>query len=260
MTASALYLGSVVHTRLRPVTHRLRYRVLYALFDLDELPDLSTRLRWFSLNRFNLFSFNERDHGDGSALPLRGQIEEQLRRAGVAPDGGPIRVLCMPRVLGAVFNPLTIYFCHRRDGTLAAMLYEVNNTFGQRHSYLIPVTGDAAPILRQSCAKRFYVSPFMDMTMTYHFRVTAPAGRAAVGITAEGPSGPMLAASFAGRRLELTDANLLRGFLRHPLLAASVIAGIHWEALKLWIKGMRTRPRPAAPAQPVSFVLPEDGR
>ncbi len=266
MSASAIYAGSVVHTRLRPVRHRLRYRTLCLLLELDELPELARRLRLFSLNRFNLFDFRDRDHGEKSGAPLREQIEAQLRRAGIEPAGGAIRLLCMPRVLGAVFNPLSVYFCYAaptppQDGALQAMIYEVHNTFGERHSYLIPVEHDAAlPRLRQSCAKRFYVSPFLDMAMTYHFRIAPPAERVAVTIEARDMAGAILMATFAGRHAPLTDANLLRAFLRFPVLAGQVWGGIHWEALKLWCKGLALRPRPAPPGDPVTIVNPTRSR
>ncbi|HEX3994786.1 MAG TPA: DUF1365 family protein, partial [Acetobacteraceae bacterium] len=128
MTYSAIYHGQVVHTRFRPVRHRLRHRMLWLLLDLDELPMLAQRLRLFSLNRFNLVDFRDRDHGDGSVISLRTQIEQHLRGAGLAVDAGAIRVLCMPRVLGTVFNPLSVFFCYRADGRLQAMVYEVHNT------------------------------------------------------------------------------------------------------------------------------------
>jgi DUF1365 family protein len=258
MSASAIYAGRVLHARWRPVRHRLGYRALYLLLDLDELPELSRRLRLFSTGGFNLFGFRERDHGGGSDRPLRSYVESHLRRAGIEADGGPIRLLAMPRVLGTVFNPLSVYFCHRADGTLAAVLYEVNNTFGERHSYLIPAGTTAGGVLRQSCAKCFYVSPFLDMKLTYHFRVAPPGERASVVVQTHDSEGPILTAVFAGARAPLTDANLCRAFLRHPLLAMQVLGAIHWEALKLWRKGLRVRPRPAPPHQAVSITLPAD--
>ncbi len=253
MSVSALYLGTVVHTRLRPVRHRLRYRMLTLLLDLDEIPALAQRLRLFSVDRFNLFGFSERDHLAAGGEPLRRQVEAALAAAGIAPDGGPIRLLAMPRVLGSVFNPLSLFFCHGGDGALRAVLYEVNNTFGQRHSYLIPVDGPGLPI-RQECAKDFYVSPFMDMALRYRFRLTPPAEKFGVAIEVRDDAGTVLTAGFAARRHALTDGALLRGFLRHPLLAAQVLGGIHWEAVKLWRKGMRVQPRPVPPPEPISIV------
>jgi DUF1365 family protein len=258
MIHSAIYHGQVVHTRFRPVRHRLRHRMLWLLLDLDELPTLARRLRLFSLNRANLVDFRDRDHGDGSKISLRVQIEQNLRRAGLVVDGGAIRVLCMPRVLGTVFNPLSVYFCYRSDGRLQAMLYEVHNTFGERHSYLIPVADGDTPVVRQSCAKAFHVSPFMDMTMTYRFRVTPPAERAIVAIEGSDADGKLISTAYAGTRHELTDANLLRAFLAQPLLAGQVLGAIHWEALKLWRKGMRLRRKPLPPVDLVTVV--HDGR
>jgi len=256
MSSSAIYAGAVVHTRLRPKRHRLRYRMFCLLLDLDELTDLHQRLNLFSARGFNLFGFQQRDHGDGGTTPLRVQIEAHLLRAGIDIAGGAISVLCMPRVLGFVFNPLSVFFCHHADGTLAAMLYEVNNTFGQRHGYLIPVEGTDQDQHRQICAKRFHVSPFMDMAMTYRFRITRPKERVGVAIDVTDADGSVLTAAFAGRRRPLTDGNLLRAFLRHPLLALQVLAGIHWEALKLWRKGIPLRRLPPAPAEAITIIMP----
>jgi DUF1365 family protein len=252
VTASCLYDGVVVHQRLRPVAHRLRYRVMALLLDLDELPALSRRLRLFSYNRGNLAAFHERDHGAGAPAGLRGWVEARLRDGGIAPDGGAIRLLCMPRVFGHVFNPLSVFFCHRRDGALAAVLYEVNNTFGQRHGYLIAVPDDRRP-LRQSCDKCFYVSPFLPMAMTYHFCIDPPAESVAISIAADDADGRLLTATLHGRRRTLTDAALLLGVARLQLLSLKVVAGIHWEALKLWRKGLRLHQRPPPPAHPVTL-------
>lgn len=250
MTVSSLYDSVVVHQRTRPVAHRLRYRVATMLLDLGELPDLAQRLRLFAHNRRNLVSFHDRDHGDGSG-DLRGWVEARLHDAGIA-AGGPIRLLCMPRVLGHVFNPISVFFCHGRDGALAAMLYEVNNTFGQRHCYLIPVH-DAARPLRQRCEKSLYVSPFLPMDLSYRFRIAPPDESVSVNVVAEDAAGVMLVANLDGRRRALTDRALLGAVLRLQLLGLKVVSGIHWEALKLWRKGVRLQHRPAPPAHPVTL-------
>jgi DUF1365 family protein len=254
MSASALYEGLVTHARLRPRRHRLAYRIFQMLIDLDELPGLDAGLRRFGYNRRRLISFHDRDHGPGDGAPLRPYVEAELARAGIDIGGGPIRLLCMPRVLGQAFNPLSLYFCHRRSGELAAILYEVNNTFGQRHSYLIPVGADQQQHVRQGCAKLFFVSPFMDMDLAYGFDIRPPAAQLRVGVTTSDSQGVMLQASFAACRTELSDAAILSAFLRHPLLAAKVLGAIHFEALKIWLKGVRLRPRPAAPAEAVTVV------
>ena len=198
-----------------------------------------------------------RPGGERESCGLKAWAERQLAAAGIE-GGGPIRLLCFPRVLGFVFNPLCVWFCHRRDGTLAAIIHEVSNTFGQRHAYLIPAALGADGLVRQRCDKRFYVSPFMDMETAYHFRIRPPMGEAgeplAVSIRQTDAGGPVLHASLTVRRVELTDGAILRAWARHPLMTAKVVAGIHWEALHLWRKGMAIRPRPPAPVHPVTVV------
>ncbi|MDB5392561.1 MAG: hypothetical protein JWM91_67 [Rhodospirillales bacterium] len=252
-TASALYCGTVAHKRLRPRVHALNYSAFWMLFDLDELPRLSKSLKLFGHNSFSLFSFYDRDHGDSSGQPLRRQIETHLEQAGIETDGGPIRLLCMPRILGYVFNPISIYFCYRPDGSPKAIFYEVNNTFGQRHSYLIPVEFDRGRTIIQNCPKRLYVSPFNDMDMSYAFKVQPPEASVAVGVDVLDPKGLMLTTSLRGKRRELSDAAIAGTFVRHPLLTLKVIAGIHWEALQLWLKGMKITERPPRPDRPVTI-------
>ncbi|MBX9458233.1 MAG: DUF1365 family protein [Rhizobium sp.] len=253
--ASALYPGHVTHARLKPRVHRLNYRIYSLLLDLDELDEVDRRLRWFSVDRFNLFSFHRRDRGDGSGRDLKGQVERAMRAAGVEPDGGPIRLLTMPRLLGWAFNPLSTYFCHRRDGTLVAILWEVDNTFHQRHAYMIPVEG-AGPggEIVQHCDKAFYVSPFMQMDLRYEFRVKPPADTLSIRIDTFDAGGKVLAARHMARKQALTDAALLRAFVAIPFLTLRVIGGIHWEALKIWLKRVRLVSRPAPPENPVSVV------
>jgi len=254
-SSSALYVGAVTHRRLRPKPHRLRYRVFSLLLDLDEIPTLARNLRLFSHRRFNLFGFDECDHADGSGTPLRQWVECQLAAAAIDLQGGSIRLLAMPRVLGYGFNPISVYFCHHRDGHLLALLHEVHNTFGERHTYLIPVEspGDSAEI-RQDCDKAFHVSPFMAMNMRYEFRVRAPGKALNIVIRGTDANGPIIVAALAGERRELTDAALLGAFLRTPLLTLKVIAGIHWEALRLWRKGLKFYGKPTPPTTAVSIV------
>jgi uncharacterized protein len=248
VTASCIYNGWVMHRRLRPRRHRFRYRAWWLLLDLDELPQLAARLRWLSHGRCNLFAFHDKDYGHGKG-PLRLQIERRLAEAGIAFDGGAIRLLCMPRVLGYVFNPLSIYFCYRRDGTIGAMVYEVHNTFGERHSYVIETTAGGDAVLRQQSDKRFYVSPFMDMDMGYAFRVTRPSDTITVGVTGADARGPLMHAVLQASRRELCDAQLLRLLVSHPLVTLKVVGAIHWEALRLWSKRLRLRPHHAASRQ-----------
>ena len=258
MFASGLYPGVVTHTRLKPRRHALRYHIFMLLLDLDELEALDQGLKLFSLKRFNLVSFDPARHGDGSATPLKAQVEVHLAKAGIA-HGGPVRMLAMPRILGMGFNPITVFFCHRADGALSAILYEVNNTFGERHSYLIPA--DNAPVVKQACDKGFYVSPFMDMDLSYAFRVRPPGPgimrqKVQVLIDVDDAEGRVLATGFAATRRELSDGALLRAWLTHPWMTAGVVAAIHWEAMRIWLKGEKVRRRPVKPEWPVTVVTP----
>jgi uncharacterized protein len=257
ITRSALYAGTVMHRRYHPALHELRYRIFSLLIDLDEMEQLAKSFRFFSVGRFNLVSFFERDHGDGRERGLRDWVKDQCKKAGI--DGeGSIRLLSMPRILGHAFNPLSVFFCHNGAGALTGILYQVNNTFGQRHSYLIPVRQPERRIICQAAPKVFYVSPFMPMEMEYRFRVVPPGRRLSVVIDGLGSVGDkiekVITASLSGYRVDLTDRALLGSFLQSPVLGLKVVAGIHWEALKLWRKRVGYHPKPAPPSHPVTIV------
>ena len=255
---SAIYAGEVFHRRFRPRGHKLRYRMFQCLFDLDEIDRIDGACRLFSRNRWNLFSFHDRDYADRSGQPLRPQMEALMRQAGQEPDGGAIRLLTMPRMLGHVFNPLSVWFCHRRDGTLSTIVYEVTNTFKERHSYVIPVTdaGAEGSLIRQACDKAFYVSPFMDLDMRYDFTVEPPMERTRIVVAGGDADGPLIVAAFRGSRREIGDRALFGAFLRHPLLTLKVVAGIHVEALWLFLKKVGVRRHVAAGGDGVSIVVP----
>lgn len=254
---SALYIGSVAHRRIRPRKHRLRYRVFSLLIDIDELPTLSRKLRLFSRGRFNLFSLVPQDHLFAGTGDLRGEIQDILRDAGMAADNGAIRLLTMPRILGYGFNPLSIFFCYREDGALQAILYEVHNTFGQRHCYLFPVDG-RRQALSHTCSKKFYVSPFLPMDMVYSFRISPPGDDYRISISVADSEGSLLIATQRLVRRKLDDRALARVFLTHPLLTLKVIAGIHYEALLIWLKGIGLHARPAPPDRTVTVVADEN--
>lgn len=252
MAESCLYHGEVVHRRLNPLRHELRYRVFNLLADVDELDTLSRSLRLFSYNRFNLFSISDRNHGPGDGTPVREHAWSLVR----ASEGGDavrrVFMFCYPRVLGYVFNPLTVYYGVDEHDRLRLMIYEVNNTFGGRHSYVLPV-GDG---LAQTAPKHFFVSPFNAVEGHYTFNFTAPEEKMALGVALSVADKPVLKAYVSGARVALTDANLLRSFLGIPLLTFKVIAAIHLHALQLWWKGLKLTRRPAAPNHTVDY-LPE---
>ncbi|MFN3891892.1 MAG: DUF1365 domain-containing protein [Beijerinckiaceae bacterium] len=254
-THSAIFAGSVMHRRVRPRRHRLRYSIFSLLFDLDELDTLDARLRLFSRNKFNLFSFHDDDYGFEKGLPLKQQIEALLREAGVQPDGGAVRLLTIPRILGYAFNPLNVYFCYMRAGRLAAIVCEVNNTFGQRHAYvLLAEPASAGGAMRCACAKKFYVSPFIGMDLTYDFRITPPEDDVTIAIRGYNDDGTLITAVHTAARVEVSDLSIARTLLSHPLMAIKVIGGIHWEALKIWLKGVRLHERPAPPEKPATIA------
>ena len=258
-TGSALYVGSVMHRRFAPRLHRFRYRAFWLLLDLSELGVLSRRLRFFSHNRFNLLSLRDADHGDGSATPLLLQVKNHLSRAGIDIEGGSVRLLCMPRMLGYCFNPLSVYFCSTQDGRLVAILYEVHNTFAERHSYLIPA-GEMTGTIHQRCEKVFYVSPFLDMRLDYEFFLRRPGDQIALAIRVCRASRPVMTACLSGTRRSLSDSALLRAFVTIPAVTLKVTLAIGWEALRLRLKGVRLYDHPAPPAQPVTTVSPLPNR
>ena len=245
--ASALYIGKVFHARLRPKPHRFTYRVFWLLLDLPELDALAARLSLFSRNRFNLLSIHDRDYGDGTGRPLRVQVEARLAEAGVKIGAGPVRLLTMPRLLGFVFNPISLYFCHQEDGRLAAMIYEVTSTFRERRFYVLPVDAEDAEAgrFRQRIDKTLYVSPFMGMDMVYDFKGQSPGEALAVAINGSDAEGLLIATTMTGERKPITDRALAAVALAMPLLTLKVVAAIHWEALKLWLKGVPLTRKPS---------------
>jgi uncharacterized protein len=244
---NALYTGHVAH--VRPGKHRLRYRVFMLTLDLDALP---SDLKLLAHNRGSLLALYDRDHAGRIDSPLKPQIETKLREAGIAWDGGRIVLLTMPRLFNYVFNPLSVYFCYRRDGAIAALVHEVSNTFGDRHFYVLPPSMKANGNLTQNCAKDFFVSPFLEGGLTYEFRITPPGAHTAVAMIVKRGEGVALTASFAGSRRDLTDAQIFRAWLANPLMTFKVIAGIHWEALLMWLKGVRYLGRRGQNAPPAS--------
>jgi hypothetical protein len=250
MTETCLYRGEVVHRRLNPVRHELRYRVFNLFADVDRLDETGARLRLFSYNRFNLFSVLDRNHGPGDGTPIREHAWDLVREA----DGGEhvsrIFMFCYPSVLGYVFNPLTVYYGLDAEDRLRLMIYEVNNTFGGRHSYVIPVGAEFA----QKAPKCFYVSPFNAVEGHYTFHFTRPGERMALGVALSIGQKPVLNAYVSGARARLTDGALLRAFLGVPFLTLKVIGAIHLQALRLWWKGLTLKKRPQAPKHSVDFV------
>lgn len=244
--AAALYVGKVMHARLKPVRHRFSYRVMSLLIDLDRLEVADRQTPLFGVNRRALYSFHEADHGPRDGSSLRDYVQRRAAEHGIDMTGGRVLLLCYPRLFGYTFNPLSVYFCYQASGQLALVIYEVRNTFGEIHAYVLPVTSsDVGPagIIRQEQDKQFYVSPFIEMKMRYRFRLVAPREHVKLCILETGSQGPLLSASFNGRRRALATRELLRSSLSVPAVTLKIIAAIHWEALRLWLKGVPLVPR-----------------
>lgn len=243
-----------MHQRLRQVGYRFVYDVFNLYVDIDELPALHNQCRLFSHNRFNLFSLYDRDVGERENRAFRPWLERLLRRRGVELEGGRIFLLCYPRVLGYVFNPLSLWYCHHRDGSLRAIVCEVHNTFGETHHYVLtaPNGGAMSWNIEYRAQKAFHVSPFVQPDAEYHFHFAEPGKCVHVLINEFADGSPLLDASMSGTRLPLNDATLLGLFWRIPLLTLKVIALIHWQALKIWLRGAPFYKKPAPPADGVT--------
>jgi hypothetical protein len=232
-----LLIGQVMHRRLRPVVNAFTYPVFFVQLPLADLAAASGPL--FSVDRFNLLSFHQRDHGPRDGSPLLPWIRSQLRGCGL-PDDGEVILQCFPRVFGFVFNPVSFWFCRNRDGELIAVLAEVSNTFGGRHCYLLH-NADGAPLSAAqtvAASKTFHVSPFCEVAGGYRFRFLVERERPLVRIDYDDTAGALLLTSIAGRPTTWSTRALLGALLRMPLLTAGVVFRIHWQALRLWIKGV----------------------
>jgi uncharacterized protein len=246
--AAALYVARVSHRRRIAPLYRFAYRLFYVLIDIDRIDETARGLRLFSHNRFNLLAFHDRDHGDGSGGALRSWAQRLLREHGVELAGGRIRLLCIPRLLGFAFNPISLWYCEHADGSLRAVIAEVRNTFGEKHCYVL-ASGGAPLAYEESWEKDkcFHVSPFFDLVGRYRFRLSRPDERLRVVIHESRRDQPILDATLAAQRHELRDGTILRQVLRMPGTTLKVVAAIHWEALKIWLRGAQFHRKPPPP-------------
>jgi len=249
---ACLYAGEVMHQRFFDARYRFRYRIFSLLLDIDHIDRVLASIGLLSRNRFNLLSFHDRDHLPEGHSDLRGWAESVLQQGGIDGSALRIRLLCFPRVLGWVFNPLSLWYCETAAGNPVAVIAEVRNTFGERHCYLLPARDHSAWPLRQYHAKDFHVSPFIQMDAGYEFRLSRPQERLRIVIREYQDQRLMLVATQTGRRLPLRSGTLLRQTLRVPLQTLKVLAAIHWQALKIWLQGARFHRKPAPPLKEVS--------
>ena len=249
--AASLYFGKVTHARIKPKEHRFNYNIFSLVIDLDQYKSADKKSHLFSVNKTGLISFYEKDHGARDGSCLRGYINQLLENGGIEkPD--KVLLWCNPRVLGYTFNPLSIYFCYDKNNEVSALVYQVNNTFGETHSYVAKVTNEtqADPSIRNSANKCFYVSPFMDMNLRYDFRIQPPDKTLKIRILEHDKDGPIFSATFSGKQKTLNSKNLVFGMFNTLGLTWKITVGIHFEALILWFKGVKLRPKPAPPEKP----------
>ena len=241
--ALSIYEGEVMHARMKPFSHRFTYSVFSTLIDLDRLTEVHALSPIFSVNRFNLMSFNSADHGARDGTNPRAHVERLLAEKNIDTPAR-ILLLCYPRILGFTFNPLAVYYCYDATGELTALVYEVRNTFGGMHPYVLSTrdgTLDERGV-RQEQSKLFYVSPFLNMNLHYRFRMVPPCERVAIRIIENDPQGPILSATFHGQHVAATTFTLAKAWAKIPFLTFKVIGAIHWQALKLWLKGAKYVP------------------
>ena len=234
---SCIYNGEVTHTRFKPVRHFLKYKTFSLLIDLDEINLLDKSIGIFSHNKFNIFSFYDKDHGDRDGGNLKDWVISNLKKFQINENISTIKVLCYPRILGYVFNPLSIFYCYEKD-KLVAIFYEVKNTFNEQHTYIFQVKNNSK-IITQSCNKKFYVSPFMEMETSYNFRLSEPKETLSVFIKQKDIDGMLLSACQIGKKEQISTKRLLVNFLKHPMMTIKIIMAIDFEALRLWRKGVK---------------------
>ena len=234
---SIIYNGNVIHRRFKPKEHYFKYSVFSLLIDIDELEIIENKIKIFSYNKFNIISFFDKDHGPRDGTSVKQWVIKNLKDIGIENIKIQIKLLCYPRIFGYVFNPLSVFFIYDENSRLIAILYEVKNTFGEQHTYVFKTDDDKVVI--NNCTKKFHVSPFIEMECHYYFRVLKPSDKISVIIDQKDKDGKLLYASQDGKAAELNEKNLLTSYISHPLMTFKIIAAIHYEALKLWLKGIK---------------------
>ena len=238
---TCIYKGFVTHRRFKPLRHYFSYKTFSILFDLTELEDLQKKISIFSFNKFNIFSFYNKDHGSRDGSDLTEWVKKNLKKYDLNYSISKIKLLCFPRIFGYAFNPLSIFYCYEGN-ILKAILYEVKNTFNEQHTYVFPVN-DSAKIITQQCKKKFYVSPFIEMNTFYNFRLTEPNENIRILIKQTDKVEKVLVACQIGRKQSMSLKQLLINLFTYPMMTFKIMILIHYEALRLWKKGAIFRKR-----------------
>ncbi len=235
---SSIYNGTVIHKRFKPKTHFFKYSVFSLLIDLSELDYLNNTIKFFSYNKFNLVSFYEKDHGNRDGSSLITWVKKNLKDNNINSENIKIKLLCYPRIFGYVFNPLSVFYIYDNDEKLVCILYEVKNTFGEQHTYIFKVN-DEKNLYQHNCSKKFHVSPFIEMNCKYFFRLLKPGEKISVIIDQYQTDEKILYASQDGKRVDFNSKELIKSYIKHPLMTFKIISAIHFEAFKLWVKGIK---------------------
>ena len=235
---SYIYTGTVIHKRFKPKLHTFNYNVFSLLIDLSEIDLLQKTLKIFSYNKFNIISFFNKDHGPRDGSSLENWVINKLKTNDIESNNVKIKLLCYPRIFGYVFNPLSVFYVYDKNSNLISILYEVKNTFGEQHTYIFK-TKKEQNLIQHVCKKKFHVSPFIEMNCVYFFRLLKPGNKISVIIDVQDPEGKILYASQDGLKSELNNNNLIKSYLKHPLMTFKIIIAIHFEAFKLWTKGTK---------------------
>ena len=237
---SSIYIGKVIHKRFKPKVHFFKYRVFSILLDLSEINLLDKTLKIFSHNKFNIVSFYDADHGARDGTSLNQWVIKNLEDNNINTENIKIKLLCYPRIFGYVFNPLSIFYCYNNK-KLKAIFYEVKNTFNEQHTYIFKANGKDK--ISQNCKKKFYVSPFMNMSTYYNFKLLNPSKKLFISIKQTDKIGKILTAIQTGERKRFNFSQLISNFFKYPLMTLKIITAIHFEALLLWKKGAKYRSR-----------------
>ena len=235
---SSIYIGNVIHKRFKPKIHFFKYKVFSILLDISEIDILDKSLKIFSYNKFNIVSFYDADHGPRDGTSIKEWVIKNLNDNRINTENIKIKLLCYPRIFGYVFNPLSVFCIENKNSVLISILYEVKNTFGEQHTYIFK-TKENENYIKHTCKKKFHVSPFIEMDCTYFFKILKPSEKISVIIDQYDEEGKLLYVSQDGDRIELNNKNLVLSYLRHPLMTFKIIVAIHFEAFKLWTKGIK---------------------
>ena len=237
---SCIYNGVIKHQRFKPIKHSLNYKTFSLLVDLDEIETLANSISIFSLNKFNIFSFYNLDHGARDGSPIKEWVLKNIKKFNISNNITNIKLLCYPRIFGYVFNPLSIFYCYENND-LRAVFYEVKNTFNEQHTYIFKIKNNER--IEQKCKKKFYVSPFIDMETYYNFKLLNPKEKLSIFIKQTDGEETVLTATQTGDKKEFSFKQLLINFFKYPLMTIKIISSINYEAFFLWKKGAVYRKR-----------------